>query len=415
MAEYGTAPLTGRTLGRKSARVTAALVAAEGDAGETFDVRLTLGLVGTSPALRRVRAEIRALGRGGFRAVLVQGESGVGKEVVTEALRLASARAHGAYEVFDCPAVPEDHLESELFGTTRGAFPGALDKAGTLERAHGGTVFFDEIAAMRREHQAKVLRVIEGKSFRRVGGSRGVTADVAVIAAAHEDLATLAAAGTFRHDLYYRLIRDGCLVIPPLRERPEDIVLLARHYLASNHDGIAPRMDPATLLLLMDYHWPGNVRQLQTALRMALRLRSDAIDSGTMREVLSRFERAPVRSLSPSSPPPTFVAEGGDPSSTLTATATSTDFHVVTARTQRQLLLDAFASASGNKTAAGILLGFHVSPGEERVDAAALSDGRRNLALRKFRYWCARLGLDDTIARARRGARIPGPLVKGSG
>ena len=121
--------------------------------------------------------------------MLIQGESGVGKEVVTEALRRASPRATAPYEIYDCPAVPEDHLESELFGTARGAFPGALDKPGVLERGHGGTIFFDEIAAMRREHQAKVLRVIEGKSFRRVGGSRGITVDVAVIAAAHEDLA----------------------------------------------------------------------------------------------------------------------------------------------------------------------------------------------------------------------------------
>src|SRR5690242_16841605 len=161
-AQYAAARLTADRAGRNTARVTAALVAA----GETVedvqsDVSASLGLAGTSPAIRRLRAEIRALGRAGFRAVLVQGESGVGKEVVTEALRHASARASASYEVFDCPAVPEDHLESELFGTTRGAFPGALDKPGALERGHGGTIFFDEIAAMRREHQAKVLRVIE--------------------------------------------------------------------------------------------------------------------------------------------------------------------------------------------------------------------------------------------------------------
>ena len=145
--------MTGGATGRKTARVTAGLVAADADAEhEALDVTASCGLAGTSVAIRRLRAEIRALGRSGFRAVLVQGESGVGKEIVTEALRHASPRAAGPYEIFDCPAVPEDHLESELFGTVRGAFPGALDKAGALERAHGGTIFFDEIAAMRREH-----------------------------------------------------------------------------------------------------------------------------------------------------------------------------------------------------------------------------------------------------------------------
>jgi len=369
-------------------------VAADGgsndDATATHDV---LGLAGTSVAIRRLRAEIRSLGRTGFRAVLVQGESGVGKEVVTEALRLSSPRAPAPYEIYDCPAVPEDHLESELFGTSRGAFPGALDKPGALERSHGGTIFFDEIAAMRREHQAKVLRVIEGKSFRRVGGSRGITVDVAVIAAAHEDLADLAAAGTFRHDLYYRLIRDGSLLIPPLRERPEDVAALTRQYLDVACGARLPAIEPGALTLLASYHWPGNVRQLQTALRMALRREPDALTGAAIHEVLARFERAPAggerrREV------PGIVAEGAPP-----AEPTS-DFHVVTARTQRRLLIDAFAAAAGNKTAAGILLGFHLSPGAAG-SPGPMTDGRRNLALRKFRYWCGRLGLNEILTGRR--------------
>lgn len=375
--------------------MTAALVAADDEAEHG---RGTLGLAGTSPAIRRLRAEIAALGRSGFRAVLVQGESGVGKEVVTEALRCSSPRATGPYEIFDCPAVPEDHLESELFGTTRGAFPGALDKPGALERGHGGTIFFDEIAAMRREHQAKVLRVIEGKGFRRVGGSRVVSVDVAVIAAAHEDLASLAAAGVFRHDLYYRLIRDGALQIPSLRERPEDVPILARQYLASACGEAAPRLEPAAALLLASYGWPGNVRQLHTVLRMALRLQPDVIDAAVVQDVLRRFERSP-RPSRPNDVPVGVVAESPPPPPERLAT----DFHAITARTQRQLLLDAFEAASGNKTAAGILLGFHLSPGEKSVNAPVLTDGRRNLALRKFRYWCGRLGVNDALVR-----RAPG-------
>ncbi len=352
--------------------------------------------------MRKLRAEIAALGRTGFRAVLVQGESGVGKEVVTEALRRLSPRAGAPYEIYDCPAVPEDHLESELFGTARGAFPGALDKPGVLERGHGGTIFFDEIAAMRREHQAKVLRVIEGKSFRRVGGSRGITVDVAVVAAAHEDLAVLAAAGAFRHDLYFRLIRDGCLLIPALRERPEDIALLARDYVTSVHRDRPPRIDADALAALAAYHWPGNVRQLQTVLRIALRLQPEVLEAAAVEEALRRFDRRQAAPPAPQAPGLGMVAETPAAS---TPPAETTDFHAITARTQRRVLLDAFEAAGGNKTAAGVLLGFHLSPGEQRPGVHPLSEARRNLALRKFRYWCERLGLAETLARRRPGAR----------
>jgi DNA-binding NtrC family response regulator len=375
--------------------VTAALVAADDDTERDCSA---LGLAGTSPAIRRLRAEIQTLARSGFRAVLVQGESGVGKEVVTEALRRTSLRAGGPFEIFDCPAVPEDHLESELFGTTRGAFPGSLDKPGVLERGHGGTIFFDEVAAMRREHQAKVLRVIEGKGFRRVGGSRVISVDVAVIAAAHEDLAALAAAGAFRHDLYYRLIRDGALHIPPLRERPEDVPILARQYLTAACGDRAPRLEPAAALVLASYAWPGNVRQLQTVMRMALRLQPEVIDAVTVQEVLRRFERSPGAVRSREAPTGIVAESAARPPEPI-----ATDFHAITARTQRQLLLDAFAAAAGNKTAAGILLGFHLSPGEERSATHALTDGRRNLALRKFRYWCERLGVTEVVTRRASG------------
>jgi transcriptional regulator with PAS, ATPase and Fis domain len=301
--------------------------------------------------------------------------------------------------------VPEDHLESELFGTARGAFPGALDKPGALERSHGGTIFFDEIAAMRREHQAKVLRVIEGKSFRRVGGSRGITVDVAVIAAAHEDLAALAAAGTFRHDLYYRLIRDGYLLVPPLRERPEDVAALARQYLAATYGPRLPAIEPGALALLASYHWPGNVRQLQTALRMALRLDPAVLTADAAHEVLAGFERAPGGGPRPQMPRAEVVAESPAPTGPPRASGSASDFHAVTARTQRQLLLDAFDAAAGNKTAAGVLLGFHQSPGTANAQVP-MTDARRNLALRKFRYWCGRLGLNEVLASRRPGRAL---------
>ena len=374
-------------------------------------------LLGVSPAMARLRAELVAIARAGFRTVLVQGESGVGKEIVAEALRRSSPRAHGPYEVFDCPAVPEDHLESELFGTTRGAFPGAMDKRGALERAHGGVVFFDEVAAMRRDHQAKILRAIEGRPFRRVGVSAPVTVDVAVIAAAHEDLAALAGEGSFRHDLYYRLVRDGVLLIPPLRERREDVAVLAYHYVAAMA-GADIAIEPAAIERLGAYDWPGNVRQLHTVLRVALRVEPGTLSAEVVAHVLRGFGAAP--SSPGTTPAGADRSTHGDRAAvrdgTAVATAAALDrvaevpgettarprwpgFHAITARIQRRALLEAYEAAAGNKTAAGVLLGFHLSPGEEHVPGTPLTESRRNLALRKFRYWSSRLGIAASLAR----------------
>jgi DNA-binding NtrC family response regulator len=388
--------------------VTRVLAAVGDTSGVEGGARTTAELVGVSPAIMRLRAEIRAIARTGFRSVLVQGESGVGKEVVAETLRAASRRADGPYEVFDCPAVPEDHLESELFGTARGAFPGAVDKRGALERVHGGTIFFDEVATMRREHQAKILRTIEGKSFRRVGGSSSITVDVAVVAAAHEDLGALAAAGTFRHDLYYRMIRDGVLVIPPLRDRREDVAVLARHYvqLAYTHEPLP--LETAALDCLTEYDWPGNVRQLHTALRIALRLEPRVLTAAAVRDVLCGFARALTRRSAAGhggGPPsgPDMPADVIHDTSVVAGGRSGGGFHAITASIQRRALLQAYEAAAGNKTAAGVLLGFHLSPGEDSVPGCVLTESRRNLALRKFRYWCSRLGIAETIARRPRG------------
>ncbi len=416
--------------------MTGAFVAAgrSAESGSTPLVAASTELLGVSPAIVRLRAELATIARAGFRTVLVQGESGVGKEVVTEALRRSSPRAHCAYEVFDCPAVPEDHLESELFGTVRGAFPGAIDKRGTLERGHGGVVFFDEVAAMRRDHQAKILRAIEGKPFRRVGGVASITVDVAVIAAAHEDLAALAARGAFRHDLYYRLVRDGVLVIPPLRERREDVAVLARHYVSAVY-GRDVTLEPAALDRLRDYDWPGNVRQLFTVLRVALRIEPQTLSADLVAHVLRGFAGCGASAAPPPAAGSPHVAGaahvdtcGSFRTAALAASAAADEgrsdaaygatldhvaegdvdtatqrrwpgFHAITARIQRRALLDAYEAAAGNKTAAGVLLGFHLSPGEQHVPGQPLTESRRNLALRKFRYWSSRLGIAASLAR----------------
>jgi transcriptional regulator of acetoin/glycerol metabolism len=260
--------------------------------------------------------------------------------------------------------------------------------------------------------------VIEGKSFRRVGGSGSIAVDVAVIAAAHEDLAALAAQGAFRHDLYYRLIRDGMLVIPPLRDRPEDLAVLARHHLTSTTGRGDLPIEDGALACLAEYDWPGNVRQLYTALRIALRITPDGLSRAAVSDVLAAFRRTAAR---PGDRPAGLaVGEGaaarvGEATAVVAAPAgrggepcaaragadgrSGTSFHAITARIQRRALLQAYEAAAGNKTAAGVLLGFHLSPGEEPVAGRVLTEARRNLALRKFRYWCSRLGLADALGR----------------
>jgi DNA-binding NtrC family response regulator len=196
------------------------------------------------------------------------------------------------------------------------------------------------------------------------------------------------------------LIRDGCLLIPPLRERPEDVPLLAHQYVLTIHGSRPVRIEEAAVARLTSYHWPGNVRQLQTVLRIALRMQPDVLEVNAVDEALRRFEKAPAPPCAPGAGLG-LVAEAGATPPADTAAGSQTDFHAITARTQRQLLLAAFETAAGNKTAAGVLLGFHRSPGEERPSDQPLTDARRNLALRKFRYWCGRLGLAEALAGRR--------------
>ncbi len=350
-------------------------------------------LVGQSRALQRIIAEVYDIGRTGYRNVLIQGESGVGKELVALALQQASTRSGKPFEVFDCPAIPEDHLESEFFGTARGAFPGSIDRRGVLERAHGGTVFLDEIGAMHRSHQAKVLRVMEGKSFRRLGGVRPVNCDVAFIAAAHQDLASMAATGRFRHDLYFRLIQDGIISIPPLRERREDIPALVTHCLRVHAQTLSAHLGPTDLLveeealeLLRGYHWPGNVRQLFSVVQMAVRFSLGMVTRWGVEEAIRRTEpRRPVDA-------PELVPRTGDRSR---PGAVELSFDSAVRDTRRKLLLEAYRLSGGNKTKAGIALGFHLPPssGRSSGSAKAISSSQRSLALRRFRYWSFRLGL----------------------
>jgi transcriptional regulator with GAF, ATPase, and Fis domain len=202
--------------------------------------------------------------------VLVTGETGTGKELVAEAIHERSPRAAGPFVVLDCGAIPPNLVESELFGHERGAFTGALGAhAGAFERAHGGTVFLDELGELPLELQPKLLRVLERREIRRLGGSKPIEVDLRVVAATNRDLAVEVNRGRFREDLYYRLAVVQ-VVVPPLRERREDIPLLVEHFLAALPGGERTRLAPETIDLLRRHDWPGNVRELRNVLERAV-------------------------------------------------------------------------------------------------------------------------------------------------
>ena len=213
--------------------------------------------------------------------ILIQGESGTGKELVARALHFNSNRQHRPFVAVNCSALPENLLESELFGHKKGAFTGAVqDKVGLFEEAQDGTIFLDEINSMEQPLQTKLLRVLQERQIRRVGDNKSIAVNVRVVAATNEPLEEKIKSGSFREDLYYRLAVIP-LQMPPLRERMEDIPLLANHFLKkyAEQAGIAevPKLDPKTLDALSRYHWPGNVRELENAFERACALFEDGV------------------------------------------------------------------------------------------------------------------------------------------
>jgi sigma-54 specific flagellar transcriptional regulator A len=229
-------------------------------------------LVGSSPQMAAVR---EAMGKVAGRdvTVLILGESGTGKEIVARALHRASNRANGPFVPLNCGAIPSELLESELFGHEKGAFAGALSsKPGRFEMANGGTLFLDEIGELPMSMQVKLLRVLQERSFERVGGNATIKCNVRVVAATHRDLEEMIRAGGFREDLYYRL-NVFPITLPPLRDRAGDIASLitALSNEVSNRQGVAVRFDDSAIAAFERYTWPGNVRELANLIeRMAI-------------------------------------------------------------------------------------------------------------------------------------------------
>jgi len=229
------------------------------------------GIIGRNAGMEEIFSQIRKIA-GLKTTILVLGESGTGKEVVARAIHTNGRRASKPFVAVNCGAIPENLLESELFGYVRGAFTGAVgDKSGLFEQANGGTLFLDEIGEMPLLLQVKLLRVLQEEEIRRVGASVSTKIDVRVISATSRDLETAVREGRFREDLYFRL-NVFCLRLPPLRERVEDIPLLAEHFLAtvfSERGEEKPRIAPDAMRSLMAYSWPGNVRELENAIEHA--------------------------------------------------------------------------------------------------------------------------------------------------
>ncbi|WP_115046284.1 sigma-54-dependent transcriptional regulator [Xanthomonas arboricola] len=293
------------------------------------------GLVGHSPAMRNVHKRI-GLAAASDLPVLITGETGTGKELVARALHRASARAAAAFVAVNCAAIPLELMESELFGHRKGAFSGATsDRIGLIREADGGTLFLDEIGDMPLPMQAKLLRFLQEGEVTPLGGRGAQKVDVRVLAATHRDLAAWVAAGQFRSDLRYRL-NVVPIELPPLRERGQDIVLLAQYFLRSG-EGAARALSADAQARLLAYPWPGNVRELRNVMqRSQLLVRGHSIVAADLDDALAYDAEQPTTAVPPEGTLPEAVA-----------------------RLEKQMIQDALAHSSGNRAEAARRLGIH--------------------------------------------------------
>ncbi len=300
--------------------------------------------VGSSPAMTRVYERVRKVAPTDA-TVLIMGPSGSGKELTARAIHDQSRRAKGPFVAVECASLPSSLLEAELFGAVRGAFTGALDRAGCFETADGGTLFLDEIGEIDANVQVKLLRVLETHTFQRVGETKNRTSDFRLVTATNKNLAKLVAEGKFREDLYYRLnVID--IHTPALSEHPEDIAALAAtfiHEYAGRNGGRVRGITSEALAALKAYSWPGNVRQLRNAIEKMVVLAGG--EQLTLDDVPDEIKAAPPAAQSRVSPsaqtlptppaaPPTSLAE-----------------------TEKEQILATLAACGGNKSKAAIQLG----------------------------------------------------------
>jgi DNA-binding NtrC family response regulator len=309
---------------------------------EQLDQRFGLeSIIGQSPQIRELQETIRQVAPSRA-TVLIEGESGTGKELVARALHQLSPRSRGPFIAVHCAALSPTLLESELFGHERGAFTGAVARhTGRFEAADGGTLFLDEIGEIAAGVQVKILRALEEHRFERVGGSDTVEVDVRLIAATNRNLPQMVAEGRFREDLYYRL-NVVTIVLPPLRERAEDIPLLVAHFLqefSAENEKPTPVLSPEAMDMMLTYPWPGNVRELRNAIERMV--------------VLAKGDRLTVRDLPPALREHAQSRTGG-------AKATAEDGRPSAfslEETERRMILRALEAVQGNRARAAEQLG----------------------------------------------------------
>ncbi len=301
----------------------------------TFDVN---NLVGDSPAMQAVRELITKVAQSNATTVFIEGENGTGKELAARAIHFDSARADQPLMDINCSALAENLFESELFGHERGAFTDAkTTKKGLMELADGGTLLLDEIGDLKFSMQAKLLRVLETRQFRRVGGTRDISVNVRMISMTNKDLETAVARGEFRQDLYYRL-KVISVRMPALREHPADAVLLAQHFLrrfAQEFNHPLKQLSPEAQEALLRYGWPGNVRELRNAIERIVLLEAGEA-------VLPKHLPAEIQS---------GAARGGRRAVELPAEGVKLE------DVERELVRLAVERAGGNQTQAAELLG----------------------------------------------------------
>jgi DNA-binding NtrC family response regulator len=311
-------------------------------------------LLGRSPAMQALRDLIRKVARTQA-TVLVQGESGTGKELVSRAIYRESPRANAPFIKVNCAAIPENLIESEFFGHEKGAFTGALNKReGRFELAHGGTILLDEISEVSPQVQAKLLRVLQERELERVGGNRTIKVDVRVIATTNRNLEESVARKEFRQDLFFRL-NVVPILVPPLRERKEDILHLAEQFMqrfTRKHGVRVNGISPVCRSALLAHDWPGNVRELQNVIERAVILCPDGEELSAAHLGFHPSGGTGTTASAPSSTPTT-------PSSASTA-AVGPDSIVPLDQLERQAILHAVEICKGNRTHAAKHLGISI-------------------------------------------------------
>lgn len=323
------------------------------------------GMIGNSPQMLELFDLIACVAEEGSSTVLIQGESGTGKELIARAVHDNGPRRAGHFVPVNCAAIPDELLESELFGYVKGAFTGAMQsKIGRIQHADGGTLFLDEIGDMKSTLQAKLLRVLQEREVEQVGGVRPTKVDVRVIAATHQNLDHLVASGRFREDLYYRLAVIP-IIAPPLRERRTDIALLIERFIdrfTRRKTDRRTTLDPQALQSLMAFEWPGNVRELENLIqRLVILHRGKRI---SMKELPEKYccehnianddhksspgpeEETSTVAAHSQSAAPGGIQWGGD----------GVDFNSLISDFEDRLILEAISRSGGNKKEAARLL-----------------------------------------------------------